>query len=77
MGKNISWLAQALETTGFPTATVPPAVENKAGDFSKEILYGVQEAFRFPVSVRGNGFIQQGINTAVLNKQSQTEGGQG
>lgn len=59
---------------GFPTTTLPPAVGNKTGAVSKEIGSGVLEAFRFPASVKGNGFFLQGINPAVLNKESQRRG---
>lgn len=67
-------LARALEAMGFPTTTLPPAVGNKTGAVSKEIGSGVLEAFRFPASVKGNGFFLQGINPAVLNKESQRRG---
>lgn len=70
-------LARALEAMGFPTTTLPPAVGNKTGAVSKEIGSGVLEAFRFPASGKGSGFFLQGINPAVLNKESQRRGGAG
>lgn len=73
-GKNISGLAWALEAMGFPTATLPPAVGNKTGAVSKKIRCEVLEAFRFPATVKGNGFFLQGITPAVLNKGSQRRG---
>lgn len=74
LGKNISELAQALEATRFPIATLPPAVGNKAGDFSKEILCGGPRGFQVFYLVKRNGFILQGTSPAVLNKQNQERG---